>query len=201
MRSAFDVLQRNGRYVGTAFGLFLVGWVIGAIYTEELRAFLELAMQNLKDIAEKIQAKQDPLYTSQVIFWNNLRAALMMLLLGIPLCILTVFMLVMNGMVVGAVVNAFGPETGVGFWEMMVFGLLPHGVFELPALFIAAAFGLKLGKVLLVPLEGKGRLESFGFVWLEVLKVSWVIVLLLVVAAGVEGTVTPVLLETFVREP
>ena len=88
---------------------------------------------------------------------------------------------------------------GVSYWETIVVGLLPHGIFELTAIFIAAAFGLKLGRVLIVPLKDKTRAQSFGQVWREIARVAIVIALLLVVAAGVEGTITPLLLHTFVK--
>ncbi|HEU4965594.1 MAG TPA: stage II sporulation protein M [Bacilli bacterium] len=196
MRSAFGVLQANGRYLAAAFAVFLLGWVLGAVFTEELQSLLQASLDKLEGLADKIGEDAGPWRISELIFLNNLQAALAMLLFGIPLCFPTVFMLLSNGMVVGAVVNSTG--AGTSFWETMLFGLLPHGIFELPALFIAAAFGLKLGKVLIVPLPDKTRLQSFGFVWKEILKVSWLVVLLLVVAAGVEGTITPVLLDTFV---
>lgn len=194
--SAGAVLKRNRGYIAAAAVLFLIGWVTGSIYSEQLMAAVKPMLEKIASLAEQTQEKDSALYTAGVIFLNNLTACAMMVLFGCLLAVPTVFSLVLNGMVIGVLFGQL--DSGVSAWELIVYGLLPHGIFELPALVIAAAFGIKLGRVLLVPLKGKTRLESFGFTWLEVVKAAWVPFALLVVAAGVEATLTPYLLEKFV---
>jgi len=122
-----------------------------------------------------------------------------MILLGSLFAVFTLFAMLVNGLMIGVVFALASTHAGSSLLDMIVFGLMPHGIFELPAIFIAAAFGIKLGRVLLWPLAGKTRWESYKGVWREVWQVSWLLLLLLVVAAGVEGMITPVLLETFAR--
>lgn len=189
----FTVLRQNKSYLWLALGLFALGWVLGALFTEQIHKLVQPSLEQLREITQKAQDKGGA-YTSGLIFTNNLRATATMLVLGILACVPTMISLVMNGMMIGVMLS----QVGGNFWGLVAFGILPHGIFELPAIFIASAFGIKLGRVLLVPLAEKTRWQSFKFVWREVLSVSWFVLLLLVVAASVEGLVTPVLLHTFV---
>lgn len=189
----FAVLRQNKNYLWLALALFALGWLLGALFTDSILKLVQPSLDQLRDIAQKAQDKGGA-YTSGVIFTNNLRATVTMLLLGILACVPTMISLLMNGMMIGVMLA----KVGGNFWGLVAFGILPHGIFEMPAIFIASAFGIKLGRVLLVPLAEKTRWQSFKFVWREVLSISWFVLLLLVVAASVEGLVTPVLLHTFV---
>jgi uncharacterized membrane protein SpoIIM required for sporulation len=80
---------------------------------------------------------------------------------------------------------------------LAVFGLLPHGIFEIPALILASAAMLRVGVVLVTPQIGR----SMGEVMLEQLadwtKIAVGLVLpLLLIAALVETYVTPLLLAS-----
>lgn len=194
------VIKRNLGYIAAAAAVFVFGGVIGALYSEQLMAVVKPTLEKLATIAEKTQAADSVWYTSQVIFFNNLTASAMMVLFGCLLAIPTVLALFTNGMVIGVLFAQLDGQGTASAWDLLVYGLLPHGIFELPAIVFAAALGIKLGTVLLVPLKGKKRLESFGFVWLEVVKSAWVVLALLLVAAAVEGAVTPMLLEKYVLQ-
>lgn len=189
----FTVLRQNKIYLWAAFGLFVLGWALGALFTDSILKVVQPSLDQLRQLAEQAKG-QSAIATSGMIFTNNLRAAVTMLLLGILACVPTIISLLVNGMMIGVML----PQAGDHLFGMLAFGILPHGIFELPAIFIASAFGMKLGRVLLVPLADKTRWQSFRFVWREVLSVSWFLLALLLVAASVEGMVTPVLLHTFV---
>ena len=197
--NVLEVFKQNRLYILSSGVIFFLGWVIGALFPEQLYAYVEDSLERIRHLAEKTQGQDSALYTAWVIFKNNLTAVVVMLVTGIGYGLITFFALLMNGMLIGVMFGSIGAQTGVSMWEVIVFGLLPHGIFELAAIFIAAGFGLKLGRVLLVPLREKTRLQSIGHVVREVARSAWVIVLLLVVAAGVEGTITPLLLHTFVK--
>lgn len=199
MKKTWHVLLHNRWYLGISTGLFVVGVLLGALFTEQIQEMVKAGLEHLRELAEQAQEKEDPLYMSQLIFWNNLRAVVFMLVLGSLFGIFTMIMLLINGMMIGVVFSLAGGQMTVSLFDMIVFGLLPHGIFELLAIFIASGFGIKLGKVLLLPHAGKTRWESYGAVWREIVQISWVLLLLLVVAAAVEGLVTPQLLEAFAR--
>jgi stage II sporulation protein M len=198
MKKSWQVLRHNRAYLWTATALFFIGWILGALLPDSVGQLANQGIEHIRDLAEKTQAKESGAYTSTVIFFNNLRAAVSMLLMGIPFAVMTVFALLLNGLTVGVVFEQVGAHSAVSSWEMILYGLLPHGIFELPAIFIMSAFGIKLGRVLLVPLQGKTRWMSFRHVWREVASISWVVLLLLVVAAAVEGMITPKLMHAFV---
>ncbi|MGZ6550875.1 MAG: stage II sporulation protein M [Tumebacillaceae bacterium] len=197
MRS-LQVLRQNRAYIWVAAGLFLVGAVLGLLFADEMMKYVASSLDKIKDLAETAQAKNNPAYTSLLLFKNNLSAAVYMLCSGVLLGVVTALSLVLNGLMVGVVFAQIGGHGSL--WLTILFGLVPHGIFELPAIFISAAFGLKLGRCLLVPLREMTRWQSVIHVGREVWSISWVIVLLLVVAASVEGAVTPVLLHTFVTK-
>jgi len=81
----------------------------------------------------------------------------------------------------------------VGFF---VLGIFPHGVIELPAVIIANAWGLKLGLGWIKQPKGKKR----KFIWStlkEGVYISLGVALLLLIAAIIEGTLTPFLLSFY----
>jgi uncharacterized membrane protein SpoIIM required for sporulation len=80
---------------------------------------------------------------------------------------------------------------------LVVYGLLPHGIFEVPALILASAAMLRIGVVLVTPQVGR----SMGEVVLELLAdwakiVIGLVLPMLLVAALVETYVTPLLLAS-----
>jgi stage II sporulation protein M len=100
---------------------------------------------------------------------------------------------------VGAVLGVFKL---IGYSPVLLFaaGLLPHGIFEIPALMLASAIVLRMGAILVTPQIGK----SMGQVIIEMLA-DWlkvfigVVVPLLVVAALIEAYVTPSILVNVMK--
>ena len=73
------------------------------------------------------------------IFFNNLQSAFFAIMLGFFLSLFPLIALFINGSVLGYVYSKVYAESGVSdFWL-----ILPHGIFELPAIFIAFALGIK----------------------------------------------------------
>jgi uncharacterized membrane protein SpoIIM required for sporulation len=82
------------------------------------------------------------------IMTNNVGVAFFAFAGGILLGLGTIYVLIANGLMLGAVAAAVA-QAGVGtnFWAFVA----PHGVLELPAIFIAAGAGLLLGYTLINP--------------------------------------------------
>jgi len=77
------------------------------------------------------------------IFTNNLKTAFLGMILGL-IIIIPIFYCLFNGYVLGFVANLVSKEQGFSsLWR-----ILPHGVFEIPALFLSLALGLRLGMFL-----------------------------------------------------
>lgn len=126
------------------------------------------------------------------IMFNNLRVLLMVLLGSITGGLLSLFVLFTNGIIVGAVVGIVVQQTS---WAVILAALLPHGILELSAFFMAAAIGLRVPHRIVRYLLGWDetpltRVEAF-----EILVLGVVLVAMIVVAAWIEVNVTPRIIE------
>jgi stage II sporulation protein M len=137
-----------------------------------------------------------PLAGIVLLFLNNLFASMYIVLLGVILGLPPLLGLFTNGAFLGTVITNLG-LSGINALAFFSLGVLPHGVFELTAFFLSAAFGLKLGFHAIFPLPQKKRGESIVFIWKEFWTVLPLILILLVIAAAIEILVTPHLLNLF----
>ena len=130
------------------------------------------------------------------LLFNNIRASALMAILGIiPFLFLPAIILGYNAVIIG-IACAFSMAMGTGV-SFLVLALLPHGIFEIPALILSAALGIYLCKELVKKLVGRSRLASFSGVFLSMLRFYLCVILpLLVEAALVETYITPWLLTT-----
>jgi len=136
-------------------------------------------------------------FSAPFVFAHNLRAVSLILLAGlVSFSVLGVLVYMVNLSTVGALLGVF-QLLGYSPVTLAVYGLLPHGIFEVPALILASAAMLRIGVVLVTPQVGR----SMGEVVLELLadwtKIAIGVVLpLLLVASLIETYVTPVLLAS-----
>jgi len=115
------------------------------------------------------------------IFFNNLQSSFLGMIFGFFLGIFSVITIVVNGYLLGFVSARVVQEGGV----FVLWRLLPHGVFELPALFISMGLGLKLGMFVFY----KKRFKTLKtFFWNSLRVFVFVIIPLLVIAAVIEGS-------------
>jgi len=124
---------------------------------------------------------------SSAIMTNNLSVSFATFAFGITGGVGTVWMLAFNGLLFG-VVNAACWQAGMS-GELMSF-VAPHGVLELPAIFIAGGGGLLIAKGLLFPgtLPRRASLVRDGG---RAVRLALGIVPLLIVAGTIEGFVSP----------
>ncbi|MDR6226915.1 stage II sporulation protein M [Desmospora profundinema] len=79
------------------------------------------------------------------IFINNVTASLLMVVFGLFFGVFPLMALVTNGMLLGVVLGIASGESGANPFVLFVTTILPHGTLELPAILIAATFGIRLG--------------------------------------------------------
>ena len=169
--------------------VFAIGVVTGMI---ALVAFPQASAGVENSIAEFVSFAHGlgPVGLFAFIVVNNVVKAAVMMVLGIAFGLIPVLFLVSNGIVL-AVAAALVVEKGGAL--VAVAGLLPHGILELPAVLLAAAAGLRLGAVALE------RVRHPGIdIKVEVVK-AWrlftvLILPVLLIAAVIETTVTPLML-------
>ena len=129
------------------------------------------------------------------IFSHNVRAVGVILLAGlVSFSVLGMLVYLINLSTVGVVLGAL-QLLGYSPVTLVLNGVLPHGIFEIPALILASAATLHIGVVLVTPQVGR----SMGEVVLELLA-SWakivagLVIPMLFIAAMIEAYVTPLLL-------
>ncbi|SEQ72933.1 stage II sporulation protein M [Natrinema salaciae] len=193
-----DAWDEHSRYVGFAAGLFAVGVVIGVLLLAAGYNLLEIIAELLGEgLFPEGVGEMGGFELAQFLLVNNTRAFLLSIGGALTLGLLTAWAMLFNGIIVGNVGAVVAERVGVDY---ILVGLLPHGIFELPALFIAAGVGFRL-----LYRFGQRILGSRNAVFTKpylyrtgvLILAGW---LLLVVAAFVEAFVTPALLETLFAE-
>jgi uncharacterized membrane protein SpoIIM required for sporulation len=124
---------------------------------------------------------------SSAIMTNNLSVSFTTFALGITAGLGTIWMLALNGLLFG-VVNAACWQAGMS--QQLLSFVAPHGVIELPAIFIAGGGGLLIAKGLLFP----GTLPRRASLVLEggrAVRLVVGIIPMLIVAGTIEGFVSP----------
>ncbi|MHC3436679.1 stage II sporulation protein M [Natrialbaceae archaeon A-gly3] len=183
-------------YVWFSVGLFTLGGLLGAAL---LAAGIDLTDLFLEILEEEFAADEEvpddefeiDISASFFIFQNT--PPFLLSIFGVlTLGLLTFLVMFVNGVLVGNVALSMAGVAGIDF---VIVALLPHGVFELPALFVAAGVGFRLLHRLGQRVLGTRE----AFVTREYLVQTGTLVLfawlLLVVAAFVEAYLTPTLLE------
>lgn len=119
-------------------GLFFLCVLIGGVFWESLIGQIKPVILSVLEVTEKINT---PIYTAAAIFLKNAFVVVLCVFLGMRAVVPTVICVV-NGIVIGAV-GGFLHVHGTS-WLNYFLALAPHGVFELPAIFLACAIGMSL---------------------------------------------------------
>lgn len=181
------------RYVWFSTGLFAFGVVLGAALVaagvDLAEFFFELIVEEFED--EELDDGEFEL-TASLFIGQNTPPFLASIFGAVTLGILTAFIMVFNGVIVGNIATVIGLDVGFG---PIVALLVPHGIFELSALFVAAGVGFRLLHRGIQRVTGARRALFTG----AYLRRTGLLVVfawfLLVLAAFVEAYVTIVVAE------
>ncbi len=181
----------------------------------------DLAEQKLMELAQKLLEKI-PLARGRLVMFvailiNNTVAATLVLLSGlIPFLFLPGLGIVINAVGMGILTSVL-VHKGAALGNILLFGLAPHGIFEIPAFLYACTLGLGLtlwlvrfilqelignpGNRKLFLLESPSAVESFAWVVKRTIR-TWLLVLfpLLLTAALIEAFLTPILIRIFIGD-
>ena len=186
--------EEYGRFVGMTAAAFLVLIVLS--YAAG-RLFPDIPVTVIGYFNEAIAGsgivQDDGSFNVLALFTNNLRAMLLGVLYGfIPFLYLPALALGVNAAILGMLASLID-----GQWLLLAAGILPHGIFELPALFLSLAAGLCLCKNINVYIR-KNEKGIMKPLLLNILRVVVLLVVpLLVLAAVAETYVTPALMQLF----
>ncbi|MGH7149421.1 MAG: stage II sporulation protein M [Planctomycetota bacterium] len=131
-----------------------------------------------------------PLFTSAVLT-NNLLACFFAFASGVFLGVGSVYVLALNGILLGALAAHFANHGRLAaFWPQV----LPHGIPELLAVFVSAAAGLLLARAFWRPGEWSRR-DALLLAGRDAAQLLLGVVPLVFLAAGIEGYFTRALTE------
>ena len=199
-RLAFSFLRGDLRhYVRNTTIAFLVIYLvslIGSILSPSVQDSLLAYIMNVIENAN-ISDEQGNISAINICI-NNLRAAGFSIFYGIvPFLFLPALPIGLNASVLGAVTASYW--TGGRSMAALFAGLVPHCIFELPALFIAFACGLYLCQDMTQSIRKKDEIRPpFSQVVKNLLRVYLTIIVpLLVVASFIEAYITPICMSFF----
>lgn len=187
------IFRQDLRYTLIATGLFALGALAGMFLTlsnpDYMREFLGPAMVSTIEKHEMwthsvvSAAPQE----SSFIMTNNMTVSFLTFAGGITGGLWTLFQLIFNGMMIGVIGVACGMnQMSIKLWSFVA----PHGVLELPAIFIAGGAGLRLAQALLFP-GTLSRRDSLAVGGNEAVRLLVGVIPMLVVAGTIEGFFSP----------
>ena len=164
----------------------VVGW-IGTAHTpaigEQLLSLFE------KEVAGQLTIT-NPLDTCAKLLANNLEACILLFLGGMSFGLVTLFILSLNGIVIGAVTEIVSHGHSALF---IAAALLPHGIFEIPAFIIAASLGFCMTQSLVGEWYGAGDTTADARRYAKIFLCY--VLPLIIVAAIVEAFITPAVIQ------
>lgn len=173
-----------------AISLFSVGLVFGFMPLTTTTDLSSEGIATIKQFSE-VLASLPPVLIALFIFIKNASALLLSFALSPILCLVPILALTVNGLLLGSVSAIAVQEESLGF---VLTALLPHGIFELPALIIGEAAALSFGAMVMLALFKKGARKRLLPNLKQNLRYLVLAFGLLVPAAIIETYVTPLLL-------
>jgi len=194
-----ETVQKQGPSIILTVGIGLIAVVLGYIWVT-LNSTKIVGQFQTGDISSLLSSGIGVPVANfgisfQTIWGHNLQAILVILLFGLfSFGVLGILVYLLNMGLIGAVL-ALIQAMGASPLKVGMYGILPHGIFEIPALVLASAAIMYIGIVLVTP---RPQL-TLGEVLIEAIadwtKIGVGLVLpLLTIAAIIETWVTPVIL-------
>jgi stage II sporulation protein M len=160
----------------------------------------DFAQTLLSSVIDKFQGIIDNGEISLLpLFLNNLQASVLGVLVGlIPFLFLPLLGIFSNAAVLGLVFSSYQLTSALPLWKIVVLGILPHGIFELTAVFLCYSMGICICWNLTKKIIGQRNRENMKDLLQNCLRTVVLIVLpLLVIAAVIETFITGQIINTF----
>jgi len=177
-KESFNYLKDIKKFIFTIIIIFFIFSLIGFFIKTPLQ-IEEIIIKFIKELIDKTKDMSQPELTS-FIFRNNLQSSFFGMIFGVVFGIFPIITIIANGYLLGYVASvAVNAEGILSLWR-----ILPHGIFELPAIFISLGLGLKLGTFIFQ----KEKIKSLKKNLIKSVKTFILIIIpLLIVAAIIES--------------
>ena len=140
------------RWIFVAIGLFGVGIASGLVTPVSIAELFSEDLAAIRELAAILEPFQ--ITTAIFIFLKNVSALLISFVFSPILCLVPIIALIVNGGLISFISVAVVQEESLG---VLLAGLLPHGIFELPALIMGEAAALSFGALTIVALVSKKK--------------------------------------------
>lgn len=154
--------------------------------------------QNLRETPDLTELREK--ISAPYLFFNNTRAVFVIFLAGIvSFSVLGIMAYMLN---IGLIGGLFGVVQllGIPAWPLFLGGVLPHGIFEIPALLAGSAAMLYFGVSFVTPKTGRSFGEAVVELFADWCKIfAGVVVPLMAIAAIIEAYVTPHILFSVMK--
>lgn len=199
------LVRAKAREIGLAAGIFLLASGIGfglpftnprlsrALLPENFR---ETIVDQLEkgQAAARVQGQMGPAVSSTIMV-NNIQVSFVAFAGGILLGTLTVYTLSANGLLLGGLAGIFAKYGfSLIFWSL----ILPHGILELPSIWITAGAGLVIGKGIVKP-GTEPRSVSLRRAAHDAVRLLLGTIPVFVVAGLVEAFFTPLTIQPWIK--
>jgi uncharacterized membrane protein SpoIIM required for sporulation len=134
----------------------------------------------------KVKELERPIMSSAIIA-NNVQVTFAALASGLTAGVLTLMLLITNGVSIGAV---FGLYASRGIFRQIELFVLPHSVLELSAICIASGGGFLIAAAILLP-GARTRREALVVNGRRAIRLITATTLMLIVAGSLEGLLSP----------
>lgn len=188
-------------WIGAAAAFAVVATAYGVFIAHSPEAQLAVAPPEVvkrlveKDFAGYYSSAPAQDFASRV-FTNNAYVAAQAILFGVLLGLPVIYVLYQNALNVGVAGGLMAANGRTGEF----FGLiLPHGMLELTAVFVASGLGLKLGWTVIDPGHGRTRSRALAEEGRALVVGALGLAIVLLVSGFIEGFVTPSGLPTWAR--
>ena len=174
-KECWDYLKDSKRFIWIVVGIFSVFAMVG-FFVPAPTWISEQIMKFIREILEQTEGLSQ-FQLIRFILFNNLKSSFFGMVLGILFGILPIMATILNGYILGFVAVLSVAEGGI--WVLG--SLLPHGIFEFPAIFISLGLGLRLGTFVFKKNERKFLKKNL----LKSLKIFLLVIIPLLIIAGI----------------
>lgn len=178
-KNSWNYIKSSKKIIYFVVGLFVLFFLIGLFAPTP-----ETVATRIQDFMQGILEKTEGMSQGQLIwfiFSNNLQSSFFGAVLGVLAGVFPVLSTISNGYIVGFVSKMSIESAGV----LSLWRLLPHGIFELPAVFLSFSIGIRFG----LSLFNKKKWGKIKENLISGAKTFLLIVIpLLIIAAIIEGT-------------